>query len=129
MWLPQLCGCLCFSMRFVVFLDLIGTVVLPVTICYLGYLIFLLIMDPSANYAFYSLLALGGTYALQALVFMMRLKFDMLIWMLIYIVSQRHIVPCFALAMIVFFFMSESDDVDCHANLWILFAALLLLAL
>lgn len=59
-------------------MDLIGTVVLPVTLCYLGYLVYLLVTMPSAQYVMVSIYALAGTYALQAVVFMMRMKFDML---------------------------------------------------
>ena len=34
-----MCGICCFSMRFVVFIDLMGTVILPATAVYLVYLI------------------------------------------------------------------------------------------
>lgn len=38
-WLKDLCGFCCFSMRFVVFIDLFGTLILPATCIYLVYLI------------------------------------------------------------------------------------------
>ncbi|KAK5201114.1 hypothetical protein LTR16_003775, partial [Cryomyces antarcticus] len=39
-FLKDLCGFCCFSMRFVVFIDLFGTVILPATCAYLAYLIY-----------------------------------------------------------------------------------------
>lgn len=35
-FLPDLCGFCCFSMRFVVFMDLLGTVILPATAVYVS---------------------------------------------------------------------------------------------
>lgn len=35
MFLPNMCGFCCFSMRFVVFIDLLGTIILPATFVYL----------------------------------------------------------------------------------------------
>src|ERR1700753_99321 len=40
MFLSDLCGVCCFSMRFVVFIDLLGTLILPATCGYLGYLFY-----------------------------------------------------------------------------------------
>ena len=40
LFIPNLCGFCCFSMRFVVFIDLIGTVLLPSVCIYLVYLIY-----------------------------------------------------------------------------------------
>ncbi|KAI5299467.1 F-actin-capping protein subunit alpha, partial [Ascosphaera pollenicola] len=38
-WIDDLCGFCMFSMRFVVFVDLVGTIILPATVVYLVYLI------------------------------------------------------------------------------------------
>ncbi|KAJ1949436.1 hypothetical protein FBU59_001146, partial [Linderina macrospora] len=40
LFLPDLCGFCCFSMRFVVFLDLFGTLTMPTTLIYFAYLIY-----------------------------------------------------------------------------------------
>src|SRR6201994_967398 len=40
MFVHDMCGFCCFSMRFVVFIDLFGTLILPATCAYLGYLLY-----------------------------------------------------------------------------------------
>ncbi|KAF5014719.1 hypothetical protein F66182_14208, partial [Fusarium sp. NRRL 66182] len=45
--MQQLCGFCCFSMRFVVLIDLMSTVIQPVTVAYIVYLIVWLILDTS----------------------------------------------------------------------------------
>ncbi|KAK1215120.1 hypothetical protein PQX77_022292 [Marasmius sp. AFHP31] len=47
-FLDQLCGFCCFSMRFVVMIDLISTLIQPVTVVYLTYLIVRVTRDPRA---------------------------------------------------------------------------------
>ncbi|KAH7917246.1 fungal chitin synthase, partial [Leucogyrophana mollusca] len=39
MFLEQLCGFCCFSMQFVVMLDLVSTIIAPITVAYIAYLI------------------------------------------------------------------------------------------
>ncbi|WWD19914.1 chitin synthase 1 [Kwoniella shandongensis] len=46
----NLCGTFCFSMQFVVFMDLVGTVVLPVAICLTGALIVNSIITPPKSF-------------------------------------------------------------------------------
>lgn len=83
---PGLCGFCLFSMRFVVFIDLLSTVVAPVTIIYIIYLI-VLVSTSDATIPLTAILMLAAIYGLQAVLFLLRRRFDMIIWMLIYIVG------------------------------------------
>lgn len=73
-------------MRFIVFIDLLSTIVAPVTMVYLVYLIVLICID-SATVPVTSLIMLAAIYGLQAIIFLLRRRFDMIIWMLIYIIG------------------------------------------
>ena len=89
--LQQLCGFCCFSMRFVVFLDLLSTVVQPVIIGYIVYLIVILIKNPDVV-PITSIILIGAIYGLQAIIFILRRKWEMIGWMIIYILAT----PIFA---------------------------------
>ncbi|MCO5583292.1 hypothetical protein L7F22_037202 [Adiantum nelumboides] len=83
---PGLCGFCLFSMRFIVFIDLLSTIIAPVTMVYIVYLIVLVCTD-DATVPVTSLIMLAAIYGLQAIIFLLRRRFDMIIWMLIYIVG------------------------------------------
>jgi chitin synthase len=72
-FLPQLCGFCCFSMRFVVILDLLSTLVMPAVVCYLGFLIYRLATN-AGQVPFISIITLCGVYGLQAIIFILRRK-------------------------------------------------------
>jgi chitin synthase len=72
-FLPQLCGFCCFSMRFIVMLDLLSTLVMPAVVCYLGYLIYQLAAHTS-QVPLMSLITLASVYGLQAIIFIVRRK-------------------------------------------------------
>ena len=74
--LTQLCGFCCFSMRFVVFLDLLSTVVAPATVGYLVYLLYL-VATGSTTQTYLAFLLLGAVYGLQAVIFILRRKWEM----------------------------------------------------
>ncbi|KAI7520765.1 CHS5 chitin synthase, class V, partial [Hortaea werneckii] len=82
--LQQLCGFCCFSMRFVVFLDLLSTLVQPVIVGYIAYLIYQCISHPD-TVPVTAFILLGAIYGLQAIIFILRRKWEMIGWMLIYI--------------------------------------------
>ncbi|KAH9266768.1 hypothetical protein BASA84_001023 [Batrachochytrium salamandrivorans] len=48
--LSELCGFCCFSMRFVVFVDLLATLIQPSALIYLAYLVYASIADPTTNF-------------------------------------------------------------------------------
>ncbi|KAH8427444.1 chitin synthase class Va [Aspergillus melleus] len=102
--LQQLCGFCCFSMRFIVFVDLLSTVIQPVTIAYIIYLIVWLVRDTS-TIPYTSFILLAAIYGLQGLIFILRRKWEMIGWMIIYILAM----PVFALALPLYSFWNMDD--------------------
>ena len=102
--LQQLCGFCCFSMRFVVFLDLLSTIVQPVTVAYIAYLIVLLAINSSVV-PLTAFLLLGAIYGLQAIIFILRRKWEMVGWMIIYIIAT----PVFSLGLPLYSFWHMDD--------------------
>jgi chitin synthase len=102
--LQQLCGFCCFSMRFVVFLDLLSTVVAPVIVVYIGYLIYVLAYrkDVIPITAF---ILLGAIYGLQAIIFILRRKWEMIGWMIIYLLAT----PVFSFGLPLYAFWHMDD--------------------
>ncbi|ORY75795.1 chitin synthase-domain-containing protein [Protomyces lactucae-debilis] len=96
-----LCGFACFGMRFIVFMDLASTVVQPVTVGYIAYLFYLTAKD-SALIPITSLILFAAIYGLQAVIFIIRRKWDMIIWMIIYLLA----LPIFSLALPLYAFWS-----------------------
>lgn len=84
--LPELCGFCCFSMRFFVFIDLLGTIILPATVVYLAYLI-VVVATGNAALPLISIIMLGITYGLQALIFIIKREFMLVGWMVVYLLS------------------------------------------
>ncbi|PWY74457.1 hypothetical protein BO70DRAFT_398773 [Aspergillus heteromorphus CBS 117.55] len=101
--IQQLCGFCCFSMRFIVFMDLVSTVVQPVTVGYIAYLIYWLIHEDSTSWTAFILLAV--IYGLQALIFLFRRKWDMIGWMILYILG----IPISSLALPLYSFWHMDD--------------------
>ncbi|KAJ2821037.1 hypothetical protein FBU31_005033 [Coemansia sp. 'formosensis'] len=86
LFLPNMCGFCFFSMRFVVFLDLFGTVTMPTTLIYFGYLIYIAVTK-IADVGYISLILIGAIYGLQALIFLLRREWQHIGWMLIYLLA------------------------------------------
>nr|XP_031861862.1 uncharacterized protein CI109_002691 [Kwoniella shandongensis]KAA5528934.1 hypothetical protein CI109_002691 [Kwoniella shandongensis] len=103
-FLDQLCGFCCFSMRFVVFVDLLSTIVAPVTVAYIGYLIYLIVHDGSSIPTL-SIIMLAAIYGLQALIFVFRLRWDMIAWMVFYILA----IPVFSFFLPLYSFWKMDD--------------------
>ena len=102
--LQQLCGFCCFSMRFVVFLDLLSTLVQPVIVVYIIYLIVSVALNPD-TVPVTAFILLGAIYGLQAIIFIVRRKWEMIGWMLIYIVAT----PIFSCALPLYSFWHMDD--------------------
>ena len=102
--LQQLCGFCCFSMRFVVFVDLLSTIIQPVTVAYIIYLIVWIVQDTSVL-PYTSFILLGAIYGLQAFIFIVRRKWEMLGWMIIYLIA----IPIFSLALPLYSFWNMDD--------------------
>ncbi|QIX00853.1 hypothetical protein AMS68_006370 [Peltaster fructicola] len=102
--LQQLCGFCCFSMRFVVLIDLLSTIVQPVIVGYIVYLIVQVARNPSVV-PITAFILLGAIYGLQAIVFIIRRRWDMVAWMLIYILATP--IFSFGLPLYAFWHMDE----------------------
>lgn len=74
--MSQLCGFCCFSMRFIVFLDLLSTIIQPVTVAYIVYLI-VLVSRGGDVIPLTAFILLAAVYGLQAIIFIMRRKWEM----------------------------------------------------
>lgn len=84
--LKDLCGFCCFSMRFVVFIDLFGTIILPATTVYIAYLIYK-VAAHEGQFPLISIIMIAAVYGLQALVFIIRRQWQHVGWMIIYILA------------------------------------------
>ncbi|DAA72538.1 TPA_exp: Uncharacterized protein A8136_6341 [Trichophyton benhamiae CBS 112371] len=86
MLLKDLCGFCCFSMRFVVFIDLFGTLILPATTVYLGYLIYL-VAAHKGQFPLFSIILIAAVYGLQAIIFIIKRQWQHIGWMIIYLMA------------------------------------------
>ncbi|KAI5986271.1 chitin synthase-domain-containing protein [Pisolithus orientalis] len=91
MFLDQLCGFCCFSMCFIVMMDLVSMLIQPVTIAYV-------VPSPSSSF-------------LQAFVFVLCCKWDMVGWMDFYILA----IPIFSFMLPIYSFWHMDDfSWACH---------------
>ena len=84
--LDTLRGVCCFGMKFIVFMDLISTMMLPTGIVYLGYLIYLFVTQKAAI-SIIIVAVLAVIFGLQALVFLLKRKIGYIFWMVLYLVA------------------------------------------
>ena len=101
--LPQLCGFCCFSMRFVVFFDLFATLVMPATMGYIGFLIYTVFTGRILPII--TLIMLVAGYGLQAVIFIVKGKWEHIGWLIIYILA----LPFFTLILPVYAFWHFDD--------------------
>ncbi|KAI0100822.1 chitin synthase [Nemania sp. FL0031] len=102
--MSQLCGFCCFSMRFVVFIDLLSTVVQPVTIAYIVYLL-VLVGTQATIVPITSFILLGAIYGLQAIIFILRRRWEMVGWLILYVVA----VPVYSFGLPLYAFWHMDD--------------------
>ncbi|MCJ1478074.1 hypothetical protein MMC13_006749 [Lambiella insularis] len=102
--LNDLCGFCCFSMRFVVFIDLFGTIILPATCSYLGYLIYR-VATHSGQFPLISIIMIAAVYGLQALIFILKRQWQHIGWMIIYILAF----PIYSFVLPIFSFWKQDD--------------------
>ena len=103
-FLKDLCGFCCFSMRFVVFIDLFGTVILPATCCYLGYLIYR-VATHSGQFPLISIIMIAAVYGLQAVIFIIRRQWQHIGWMIIYILAF----PIYSFVLPIYSFWNQDN--------------------
>ncbi|KAI8057210.1 chitin synthase-domain-containing protein [Syncephalis plumigaleata] len=102
--LPRLCGFCCFSMRFVVFIDLFSTVVAPAALVYIGYLIYVAATE-GGKAIMISFILFGAVYGLQALIFLLRRKWEHIGYMIISIIA----LPLFSFFIPIYSFWHFDD--------------------
>jgi chitin synthase len=104
LFLPQLCGFCCFSMRFVVFLDLFSTVVQPAAVLYLLYLVYTLVFE-DFTFPLISIILLAAIYGLQVLIFIIKRQWQHIGWMVIYMLA----IPVFSFYIPLYAFWHFDD--------------------
>ncbi|EGY13737.1 chitin synthase [Verticillium dahliae VdLs.17] len=104
MQLKEMCGFCCFSMRFVVFIDLFGTIILPATCVYLGYLIYL-VSSGTGQFPLISIIMLAAVYGLQALIFILKRQWQHIGWMIIYILAF----PIYSFVLPIYSFWNQDN--------------------
>lgn len=104
MKLKEMCGFCCFSMRFIVFVDLFGTIILPATTFYLGYLIYL-VASKTGQFPMISIIMLAAVYGLQALIFILKRQWQHIGWMIIYILAF----PIYNFALPIYSFWNQDN--------------------
>ncbi|KAK6067390.1 chitin synthase [Seiridium cupressi] len=102
--MAQLCGFCCFSMRFIVFVDLLSTVVQPVTVAYIVYLI-VTVATKTTVVPVTAFIMLGAIYGLQAIIFIVRRKWEMVGWMILYVLA----IPVFSFGLPLYSFWHMDD--------------------
>ena len=103
-WLKDLCGFCCFSMRFVVFIDLFGTIILPATCGYLGYLIYRVATN-SGQFPLISIIMIAAVYGLQAVIFIVKRQWQHIGWMLIYLLAF----PIYSFVLPIYSFWNQDN--------------------
>lgn len=103
-WLKDLCGFCCFSMRFVVFIDLFGTIILPATCTYLGYLIYR-VATKSGQFPLISIVMIAAVYGLQAVIFIIKRQWQHVGWMIIYILAF----PIYSFVLPIYSFWNQDN--------------------
>lgn len=103
-FLKDLCGFCCFSMRFVVFIDLFGTLVLPSICAYLVYLVYT-VASGKGQFPMFSIIMLAAVYGLQALIFIIKRQWQHVGWMIIYILAF----PIYSLVLPLYSFWKQDD--------------------
>ncbi|KAL1843362.1 hypothetical protein VTJ49DRAFT_1949 [Mycothermus thermophilus] len=104
MFLPEMCGFCCFSMRFIVFIDLFGTIILPATCVYLGWLLYTVITR-TGPFPLISIVMLAAVYGLQALIFIMKRQWQHIGWMIIYIIAF----PIYSFVLPIYSFWNQDN--------------------
>lgn len=100
-----MCGICMFSMKMVVIMDLIVTMILPASLVYIGYLIYLFITQPELIDTFV-LIFYGVSFSLQMLSFLVRSRWDYLWWFAVFCVGG---IPVFYFILPIYAFANMDD--------------------
>jgi chitin synthase len=100
-----MCGVCCVSMKIVVLIDLVATMILPASYCYAMYLIFLVFFQ-DLPVSTVLLILYGIIMGVQVVVFILRSRWDYIWWFLIYFTIG---LPVFYLILPVYSFWNMDD--------------------
>jgi len=103
-FIKNLCGFCCFSMRFIVFIDLIGTILLPSVCIYLVYLI-VLVASGTGQFPLISIIMIAAVYGLQMVIFIVKRQWQHIGWMIIYIMAY----PIHSFILPIYSFWKQDD--------------------
>ncbi|PSN70609.1 hypothetical protein BS50DRAFT_570147 [Corynespora cassiicola Philippines] len=103
-FLNDMCGFCCFSMRFVVMIDLFGTIVLPSVCVYLAYIIYM-VATKQGQFPLISIIMIAAVYGLQALIFIIKRQWQHIGWMIIYILAY----PIWSFVLPIYSFWKQDD--------------------
>ncbi|ROW14539.1 hypothetical protein VPNG_03193 [Cytospora leucostoma] len=103
-WLKDMCGFCCFSMRFVVMIDLTGTIILPATTIYLVYLVYK-VATHQGQFPLITIIMIAAVYGLQALIFILKRQWQHVGWMLIYILAF----PIYSFVLPIYSFWNQDN--------------------
>ncbi|BGP18458.1 hypothetical protein JCM10213_003190 [Rhodosporidiobolus nylandii] len=117
----NLCGTFCFSMQFVTFIDLIGTVVLPIAICLTYTLVINYIFNPPAGFSdAIPLVLLAGVLGLPGiLIIITTMKVVYVGWLLVYLIALpvwNFVLPVYAFSKFDDFSWGETRKVAGEAK-------------
>ncbi|GAA5844952.1 hypothetical protein JCM9279_000054 [Rhodotorula babjevae] len=104
MFLPNMCGFCLFSMRFVVFIDLLGTIILPATFVYMIYLI-VTVATGGGAVPVIAIVMIAAVYGLQAIIFLLKRQWQFIGWLLIYLIAY----PVYSFLLPVYSFWRFDD--------------------
>ncbi|KAI9193287.1 glycosyltransferase family 2 protein [Polychytrium aggregatum] len=102
--LRDLCGFCCFSMRFVVLLDLVSTFTQPIGVIYVIYLIVVCSMG-AVNLTLASLILIAAIYGFQMIILLLKQQWQHIGWMIIYLLA----LPVFSLYLPLYSFWHFDD--------------------
>lgn len=114
----DLCGTFCFSMQFVIFFELCGTVVLPAALCFTCYICLAFIFSQSIEILpvilLFAILGLPGV-----LIFLTSCKWNYILWMLVYLFALpiwNFVLPLYAVWHMDDFSWGETRKISSTGN-------------
>ncbi|GAA5975793.1 hypothetical protein JCM10908_005282 [Rhodotorula pacifica] len=102
--IDRMCGFCCFSMRFVILVDLASTLIAPVTVAYIAYLIYMVVGEHKPIPTF-ALIMIAAIYGCQVVIYVLHRKFEHIGWMLLYILA----IPFFSFVLPLVSFWQMDD--------------------
>jgi len=100
-----MCGICCLSMKMIVILDLIATMILPASMIYFGYFIYLVFVT-GEEISMLMLILYGVIMGVQVVIFLLRSRWDYLFWFAIFLVLG---IPLFYFILPIYSFCKMDD--------------------